>query len=183
MFMLGVHYSNPITYEDGAIDGAARGWERLYNAVRLTRRAMNTAQAGSGDGNAILEVIAKARADFGAAMDDDFTAPLAIASLQEFTREVNTLLNSGVNIGLDVLNAIHDAYTDLGGKVLGIIPQHESASGDGAREAALVELLITMRAEARAKKNWAESDRIRDELAKAGVILEDRADGTIWKTS
>ena len=76
MFMLGVHYSNPITYEDGAIDGAARGWERLYNAVRLTRRAMNTAQAGSGDGNAILEVIAKARADFGAAMDDDFTCLL-----------------------------------------------------------------------------------------------------------
>lgn len=183
MFMLGVHYSNPITYEDGAIDATTRGWERIYNAVRLTRRAMNSAPAGSGDGNAILAVVDKARADFGAAMDDDFTTPLAIAALQELTREVNTLLNSGVNVGLDVLNAIHSAYTDLGGTVLGIVPETETAANDGAREAALIELLIKMRADARANKNWAEGDRIRNELAKVGVTLEDRADGTIWKTS
>ncbi len=184
MFMLGVHYSNPITYEDGAIDGTERGWERIYNAVRLTRRAMNTAPAGSGEGNAILEVVKQTRADFAAAMDDDFTTPLAIASLQDLTREVNTLLNSGVNVGLDVVNAIHDAYTDLGGKVLGIVPETEAAAaGDGAREGALIELLIKMRAEARVNKNWAESDRIRNELAKMGVTLEDRSDGTIWKTT
>ena len=184
MFMLGVHYSNPITYEDGAIDGAERGWERIYNAVRLTRRAMNSAPAGSGDGGAILDVVQKTRADFAAAMDDDFTTPLAIATLQELTREVNTLLNSGTAVGLDVLNAIHAAYTDLGGTVLGLIPEHDAAAGgDGAREGALIELLIKMRAEARVNKNWAESDRIRNELAKVGVTLEDRPDGTIWKTT
>ncbi|MBE2272590.1 MAG: cysteine--tRNA ligase [Anaerolinea sp.] len=183
MFMLGVHYSNPITYEDGAMEGTARGWERLYNAVRLTRRAMNTAPAGSADGNGILPVLDKTRADFAAAMDDDFTTPLAIASLQELTREVNTLLNSGANVGLDVLNAIHATYTDLGGKVLGVIPENEAETGNGAREAALIELLIKMRAEARANKNWAESDRIRNELANVGVVLEDRPDGTIWKAN
>jgi cysteinyl-tRNA synthetase len=58
-----------------------------------------------------------------------------------------------------------------------------AANGDGAREAALIELLIAMRGQARASRNWAESDRIRDELAKVGVVLEDRADGTVWKVS
>jgi cysteinyl-tRNA synthetase len=117
-------------------------------------------------------------------MDDDFNAPQAIAALQDFTRDVNTLLNSGQNVGLDVLAAINDLYTTLGGDVLGIIPKTDADAGsDGAREAALIELLINMRAQARTNKNWAESDRIRDELAKIGVILEDRADGTVWKTS
>jgi cysteinyl-tRNA synthetase len=184
MFMQGVHYSNPIDYSDDAMAAAARGWERLYNASRLVRRAMNSAAEGDA-GNSIQPRLEQTRADFKAAMDDDFTTPLAIAALQELTREVNTLLNSGTEVGLSVLTAIDQVYTDLGGTVLGIIPSGEAAvssdGGSAAREAALIEMLIQTRAQARADKNWAESDRIRDELAKLGVILEDRADGTLWK--
>jgi cysteinyl-tRNA synthetase len=182
MFMESAHYSNPIVYDEGSMESSARGWERLYNAVRLVRRAMNTAPAGSADGNGILARLDETRAAFVASMDDDFNAPQALAALQDLTRDVNGLLNGGQNVGLDVLAAINDLYVTLGGDVLGIIPKtDEAASGDGAREAALVELLISLRAQARADKNWAESDRIRDELAAIGVILEDRADGTIWK--
>jgi cysteinyl-tRNA synthetase len=181
MFNQTVHYSSPIDYSDGAIEAAGRGWERLYNALRVVRHRMNTAKAGS-DGNGILAALDTAKSDFTAAMDDDFNTPIAIATLQTLTREVNTLLDSGAAIGLDVLKAIDDTYVSLAGDVLGLIPAQETAvGGNGAREAALIELLITMRGQARASKNWAESDRIRDELAKAGVILEDRADGTVWK--
>jgi cysteinyl-tRNA synthetase len=183
-FMLSVHYSNPVDYSDGAMAAAAGGWDRLYNAVRLVRRAMNTAPAGGADGNAILAQVEAARAAFFAAMDDDFTTPKAIAALQDLTREVNTLLNSGAAVSLDVLNAIHETYTELGGTILGIIPADDAAASNGgsaAREAALIELLIQMRAKARAAKQWAESDRIRDELAGIGVTLEDRADGTLWR--
>jgi cysteinyl-tRNA synthetase len=117
-------------------------------------------------------------------MDDDFNAPQALAALQEFTRDVNSLVNSGQAVGLDVLAAVNDLYGSLAGDVLGIIPRtEEAAGGDASREAALIDLLISMRAQARANRNWAESDRIRDQLAAIGVILEDRADGTIWKTS
>ncbi|MBK8021612.1 MAG: cysteine--tRNA ligase [Chloroflexi bacterium] len=183
MFMQGVHYSSPITYDEEAIAGAARGWERIYNSVRLTRRAMNTAADGSSDGSAFLSEVDKVRQRFTEAMDDDFNMPQAIAALQEFTRDVNTLLNSDHSVGLDVLTAVHDAYTDLGGRVLGIVPAADAASSDGAREAALIELLIGMRAQARARKDWAESDRIRKELAAVGVVLEDRPDGTIWRVN
>ncbi|MDZ4766521.1 MAG: cysteine--tRNA ligase [Chloroflexota bacterium] len=183
-FMLGVHYSNPVDYSDEAMDAAAKGWERLYNAVRLVRRAMNSAPAGNADGNGILARLDETKTAFLAAMDDDFTTPKAIATLQDLTRDVNTLLNSGATVSLDVLNAIHTLYTDLGGAILGIIPADDAAdstTGGAAREAALIELLIQMRAKARASKQWAESDRIRDELAQIGVTLEDRADGTLWR--
>jgi cysteinyl-tRNA synthetase len=96
---------------------------------------------------------------------------------------VNTLLNSGSEVGLSTLNAINDLYNELGGTILGIIPDKERGGGnlDAERENALIQMLIAMRAQARVNKNYAESDRIRDELAKVGVILEDRADGTVWK--
>ncbi|MCA9908310.1 MAG: cysteine--tRNA ligase, partial [Anaerolineae bacterium] len=147
---------------------------------RLTRRALNSAQVG-GDGNGFLARLEETQTAFTTAMDDDFNAPIAIAALQELTREVNSLLNSGTTVALDVLKAIDETYTSLAGDVLGILPKGDQVATDINRESALVEMLITMRAQARANKNWAESDRIRDELAKIGIILEDRADGTVWK--
>jgi cysteinyl-tRNA synthetase len=184
MFMQSVHYSNPIDYSEEALEASAKGWERLYNAVRLTRRALASAPTGSSDGNGILARLDETKAAFLAAMDDDFTTPQAIAALQDLTRDVNTLLNSGTTVGRDVLEAIDATYTTLGGDILGIIPKEDAAvGGDGQREAALIEMLIKMRTEARKAKNWAESDRIRDELAKLGVLLEDRPDGTIWRTT
>jgi cysteinyl-tRNA synthetase len=185
-FMQTVHYSSPMDYSQEAMASAARGWERLYNAVRLTRQQMNNAPEGD-DGNSFRARLEQAQKDFTAAMDDDFNTPQAIAVLQDLTRDVNTLLNSDTSLGLGTLSAIHEMYTVLGGNVLGIIPAADavaSAADPKAadREAGLIELLIGMRAQARVNKNYAESDRIRNELARLGVQLEDRADGTIWRT-
>jgi cysteinyl-tRNA synthetase len=181
MFVQSAHYSNPITYSDEVMEAASRGWERLNNAVRLLRRAMNTAPEGSA-GEAFLATVEKTRRAVVEALDDDFNAPQTIAALQEFTREVNTLLNSETQAGMDVLRAIDTLYREIGGQVLGIIPDAETGgNGSHEREAALIEMLIQMRAKARAEKNYAESDRIRDELVRIGVLLEDRADGTIWR--
>jgi len=181
LFMLTSHYSSPIVFSEEALDGAVRGWERLYSAARLTRVMMATAPEGDA-GNAILPELERARAAFAAAMDDDFNAPLALSALQTLTREVNTLLNSGTAIGRGVLEQIDAAYRDLGGKVLGIIPEHDvAASASAGREAGLINLLVALRQEARARKDWATADRIRNELAALGVTLEDRPDGTLWK--
>lgn len=184
MFVFSAHYSNPVTYSDEALDAAAAGWERLFNAVRLTRQVMNSAPEGD-EGNSFNERLEQARTDFITAMDDDFGVPKAVAALQDLTRDVNALLNGDATVGLNTLNAIDATYRELGGDVLGIIPEGDTtaASGSGERENGLIQLLIDMRARARAEKNYAESDRIRDELANLGVILEDRADGTIWKAN
>lgn len=183
MFVLSAHYGSPVTYSNDSLTAAANGWDRLYNAVRLVRAEMGDAPE-SDEGNSFNERISATEEAFRAAMDDDFNAPKAIAALQEFTREVNSLLNSDTTVGLSVLERIESVYRSLGGEVLGVVPEVEAAaSGDSQREAGLIELLIDMRARARKDKNYAESDRIRDELAALGVVLEDRADGTIWKLS
>ncbi|MCY3780941.1 MAG: cysteine--tRNA ligase, partial [Chloroflexi bacterium] len=180
-FILTSHYSNPVVYSDDALASAKSGWERLMNAVRLVRRQMNSAPEGAA-GEVFLERLDAARAEFRRVMDDDFNSPRGIAVLQDLTRDVNTLLNSETEVGLATLKAINDAYVALGGAVLGLVPAADyDESGDGQREAALIEMLIAMRAEARAERDYARSDQIRDHLAALGVVLEDRADGTTWK--
>lgn len=180
-FILTSHYSSPVVYSEDALLSAKSGWERLMNAVRLTRQQMN--QAAEGDAAAgFRQRLEQADADFRTVMDDDFNSPRAIAVLQDLTRDVNSLLNSGVEVGLSTLNAINDAYVRMGGEVLGLVPAVEAADGgDGAREAALIQMLIDMRAQARADRDYARSDQIRDQLAGLGIALEDRADGTLWK--
>ncbi len=180
-FILTSHYSNPVVYSDEALVSAKSGWERLMNAVRLLRQQMNHApQSDAGAG--FQERLQQAKTEFNQVMDDDFNSPRGIAVLQDLTRDVNTLLNSDTEIGLPTLQAINQVYTRLGGDVLGLVPAAEVAqSGDSQREGALIELLIDMRAQARADRDYARSDQIRDQLAALGVVLEDRADGTIWK--
>ncbi len=179
-FILSAHYSNPIVYSPEGLAAAAAGWERLYSPVRLARQMLAGAPA-TDDGSGILPRLEAARADFISVMDDDFNTPRALAVLQELTRDVNALLNSSAAVGRPALEAIEATYRELGGGVLGIIPAAEAMGSDGQREAGLVELLVSLRAEARKKKDYATSDRIRDELARLGVLLEDRPDGTVWR--
>ncbi|MCP5095341.1 MAG: cysteine--tRNA ligase [Chloroflexi bacterium] len=180
-FILSSHYSNPIDFSKQAIEAAAKGWQRIWSAVSLTREQLRNAPNGDAS-EAVTAVLTKARADFIEKMDDDFNAPAALAVLQELTRQVNTLLNESTTLTQKSLTAIDQLYRELGGDVLGIIPETISDSdADGEREDGLVRLLIDLRANARAQKEWATSDKIRDQLKALGIILEDRADGTIWK--
>ena len=180
-FILSAHYSNPVDYSPDSLEAANNGWGRIYNAVRETRRKMSHAPEGS-DGHGFSARIDEARAHFIEAMNDDFNAPQAVATLQNFTREVNALLNGEASIGLETLSAINTFYNQYGGEVLGIIPSVEDSMGNNAeRETGLIELLIEMRANARLQKNYAESDRIRNRLSALGVQLDDRPEGTIWR--
>ncbi len=180
-FILTSHYSNPVLYSEDSLASAKSGWERLTNAVRLLRRQLNSAP-DSDAGAAFLARLQQAKDEFCTVMDDDFNSPRGIAVLQDLTRDVNSLLNSGTEVGVSTLSAINETYATLGGDVLGLAPSADAAdSGDGQREAALIEMLIDMRAQARANRDYARSDEIRDQLAALGIQLEDRADGTLWK--
>ena len=179
-FILSSHYSNPIDFSDEAIEAAFKGWQRLWSVVTLVRVQMGTAVAGAAS-DEVRSMLNTARTGFVEKMNDDFNAPAALAVLQDLTRQVNTLLNEQGPQSQGTLAAVDQLYRELGGGVLGIIPDEADSGASAEREAGLIRLLVDLRTQARANREWATSDRIRDQLKELGVILEDRPDGTIWK--
>ncbi len=178
-FILSSHYRNPVDYSDEVLDSASKGLEKLHNTVKLLRYEISKSQTGKPHRLNLEEYKRK----FIEAMDDDFNTPVAISVLFDLSREVNQILNSNEVYSSESLKEIDNFYRELGGNVLGLIPdEFEERSVESGIESQLIELLLNIRAKARAEKNWELADWVRDELKKLGIFLEDRKDGTtIWK--
>ncbi|MFC1976621.1 cysteine--tRNA ligase, partial [Chloroflexota bacterium] len=183
-FVLGSHYRQNTDFTDEALQSAAKGYERLLSTVGLVRQQLSRAEKSDETAAPeFLDKIEQHKAKFLEAMDNDFNTPQALAALFDFNRVVNTLLNSGQSISVGTLRAINETYRSLGGDILGLVPDEVAGAGGSSHglEEDLIRIMIDLRAEARKNKDYATSDAIRDQLAKIGVILEDRPDGTVWK--
>ena len=179
-FILSSHYSNPIDFSNEAVEAAYKGWLRIWGAVNLVREQLKHALPGT-ESVEVQEMLAQTRASFIERMDDDFNAPAALAVLQDLTRKVNSSINESAPLSQASLEAIDQTFRELGGDVLGIIPDQLNQTGDMSREEGLVRILLALRTDARDRKDWQSADLIRQELSKLGITLEDRADGTLWK--
>jgi cysteinyl-tRNA synthetase len=180
-FILSSHYRSNTDFSDAALDGAARGYERLIGAVSLVRQRLVDAPEGESIDEALLAEAEEHKTRFLAAMDDDLNTPQALAVLFDLNKAVNTLLNSGQTISKGSLAAIDQLYRTLGGDILGLIPDELPQESGAGLDAALMDILIDLRATARKNRDWATADVIRDRLEKAGVSLEDRPEGTTWR--
>jgi cysteinyl-tRNA synthetase len=203
-FILSSHYRSPTDFSEAALEAAGKGLERLYGVVRLVRERLVTAEdarpelalspalskvEGEVEGRsqrseaeaAFQRVLDEHKARFIEAMDDDFGTPQALAVLFDLNKEVNTLLNSGEPVTRGTLEAIDGLYRELGGDVLGIIPDQLPEEAGAGLEDALVQILMDLRQEFRRAKEWAKADAIRDRLAEVGIALEDGAEGTRWR--
>jgi len=166
-FILKAHYRSPLNYSDAHLEEAKGALERFYNGLK------GLPEAAPAGGEAFVE-------RFGAAMDDDFNSPEACAVLFEMIREVNRLRESDVQAAAGLAAQLKQLASVLG--VLQLEPEaFLQAGAAGKVDAAEVEALIAARLQARADKNWAESDRIRDQLMAMGVVLEDGKGGTTWR--
>jgi cysteinyl-tRNA synthetase len=187
-FILSSHYRSPTDFSEAALEAAGKGLERLYGGVRLVRDHLATAENAcpersrrSGADAAFQQVLDEHKARFIEAMDDDFGTPQALAALFDLNRDVNTLLNSGEPVSRGTLEAIDGLYRELGGDVLGIIPDQLPEEAGVGLEDALVQILIELRQEFRQTKDWAKADAIRDRLTEVGIALEDGSEGTRWR--
>jgi len=185
-FILQSHYRSTLDFTDEALEGAAKGLEKLFNTVRNVRAEVLKMQKNDGElkieDGSFIDLVGFKKA-FLEAMDDDFNTPQAIGILFDLNREVNTILAGG-KTDIKILQDVNALYNELGGMVLGIMPAHvEAQSSTGVSQNDLIQFIIELRAEARTQKLWAMSDKIRDGLAKLGIIIEDKKDGTSWRHS
>ncbi|HAV22475.1 MAG: cysteine--tRNA ligase [Ignavibacteria bacterium GWA2_55_11] len=179
-FILQSHYRSTLDFSEQALDGARSGFERLQNAVQNLRAALARAEQEGRKGGSHCDAVAYDR-QIRDALDDDLNAPQAIGALFELSKEMNALLASGSSVSLESLRSVDNVYRKYGQDVLGIVPEVPGSSRSENLENKLMDLLTTMRNEARKQKNFQISDRIRDGLKELGVTLEDRKEGTVWK--
>jgi cysteinyl-tRNA synthetase len=169
-FILASHYRSPLNYSDDNLDKARGALQRLYTALRDT------------DTDPQAEPITEYVERFDAAMNDDFNTPEALAVLFELARAINRSRDSDDG----QLNALVATLRLLGGR-LGLLQSDPEAylRGDTAQgeapDDALIDDLVAQRQAARERRDWAEADRLRDQLTGMGIELEDSADGTRWR--
>ena len=170
MFMLGAHYRSPINFSREMIEQAKASLDRLYTARDHYAFLLENAKDGEmGEKeNDLLAKVQAAREGFDAAMDDDLNTADAIGKLFELVRAANAGLDE--HSPKAAVKAVLDTLDELAG-VLGILSRKTAA--DDAK----VQELLAQRAEARANKNWAESDRLRDEIVAMGYVLKDTKQG------
>ncbi|MCW8976645.1 MAG: cysteine--tRNA ligase [Sedimenticola sp.] len=167
-FILTSQYRSPLNYDDEHLDNARGALTRFYTAMRGLPEAAPAAEGDYAE-------------RFNAAMDDDFNTPEALAVLFDLVREINRVRHEDTGHAASLVAELRR----LGG-VLGILQDDPEqylrgghiASGLSDDE---IESLIHQRQEAKAGKNWAEADRLRDALKEQGVVLEDSPQGTTWR--
>ena len=167
-FILASHYRSPLNYADDQLDAAQQALDRLYTSLR-----------GLPHADAPAENAWAAR--FRAAMDDDFNTPEALAVLFELVREVNRARQTDPGEAATFAAQLRQLAGVLG--LLQADPEEwlrGEARSDGLSDAD-IEALIEQRTLARQQRDFAEADRVRDELQEAGVVLEDGAEGTTWR--
>jgi len=177
-FILQSHYRSTLDFSATAVEGAAKGWEKLKNTVQNVHDAIPSGSAGQPAG----VDLDRHRNAFCDAMNDDFNTPQAIGVLFDLSREVNQALSRGTPVDAGDLQRIEEFYVRHAGEVLGlaIAPGAQGPSGQ-TLEPGLMALLVSLRADLRREKLWALSDRIRDGLLHIGVAIEDKKEGTTWK--
>lgn len=176
-FILQSHYRSTLDFSNEAIDGAAKGLERLLNTIRNVQERLR----GAGQHNGVSSFDTSAyKSAFLAAMNDDFNAPQAAAVLFDLSRETNQRLGSEPALDTPSLRGILDLFGELGG-ILGLNLLGASQTSAPSLDGQLMDLLISLRQEIRGQKLWALADKIRDGLTTLGIVLEDKKEGTTWK--
>ena len=180
-FVLGAHYRKPIDFSNNELEQAKSGLERIDNAVeRLREKIKSGAMAGGDDLAGLKDLLKETEERFIQAMDDDFNTAQGIGVIFELIKEINkyTEVEKISEEGLKALQMAYDYIENIMENVFGVTLKSQENIGNLTAD--LVEFLLEIRRKARAEKNWALSDEIRDRLGEMGIKIKDGKDKTIW---
>ena len=167
--LIAVHYRAILNYSADSQSAATAAVERLDALVA----ALTSYREDRPDDPALADILAEADRAFGGALDDDLNVSAALAVLFDLVRDLNRRIDSRSLSTADAATAL-DAFRSLD-EVLGVLPDADDELDDATRG------LLDERATARANRDWAASDRLRDELAERGIAVEDTRDGQRWR--
>lgn len=187
-FILQAHYRSTVDFSNDALQASEKGLERLWDGITTLNSLDATEHAPKSDGKGDVKGGIYTKADAEQlrqqcydAMNDDLNTPIVISHLFEACRTVNQVADRALAIEPEALEALKDVFHTFVFDIMGLKAEN---SGNAQREQAYseaVDLLLETRAKAKANKDWATSDLIRDRLASLGFEVKDTKDGVSWK--
>jgi cysteinyl-tRNA synthetase len=184
LFILQAQYRKPLDFTDEAIASATSGWQTFNDGLTFGDR-FGVTLGWDVESSATAEPLPEVVEKFRAAMDDDFNSSAALAILFELAKDLrragNLLVHGeALTTPVDTLRHQWTTLVELA-DVLGLVPTLAiEREGEAGLTDAAIEALIAQRQQARVDRNFAESDRIRDELKAQGITLIDKPDGTVF---
>ena len=173
-FVLQAHYRSTLDFSNEALQAAEKGLDRLMKGIEALDKVKPAAVSTVDP----AELETRCRA----AMDDDLNSPMVISALFDWVRTINSLVDGKQTIAAEDLERLKATVHRYAFDILGLRDEKAAGAASGRDYVTpLVEMLLAERMQARAAKDWAASDRIRDGLAAAGIRVKDRKDGSDWE--
>ena len=190
-FILQAHYRGTLDFSDDALSAAEKGLKRLMQAAKDLYQMAGTKapeyKYGQLPQNQAPEKCtaesAEVRAIWEGVYDslcDDLNTPMALASVSEAVRLINSAKDGKVKLGQEDLNTLTQLFSDVVFGVMGLRDEDLSEGGSGKIISGLMEMVLEQRAAAKAAKDWTVSDHIRDSLKNLGIVVKDTKDGVEW---
>ena len=179
-FILQAHYRSTVDFSNEALQSAEKGLQRLMDAWKALQR-LAEGQKVKGQPQVEMKYVEELRQKCYDAMNDDLASPMVISHLFDACRVVNTLLDKKASITAEVAQALIQVFHTFAFDILGL--SVDTGASNKEREAAfgaVVNMVLEQRQQAKAEKNWALSDKIRDDLAALGFEVKDTKDGQTW---
>jgi len=170
-FMMQTHYRSTLDFSNDALQASEKGYARLMNAIKL----LDTLKTGNTSTSNIAELKAKCYE----AMNDDFNAPILVANLFEGARIINSVNDGKETITADDLATLKTTMHSFVFDVLGLKSESSNTSKDKALQG-VMDIILEIRKDVKAKKDFATSDKLRDDLAKNNITIKDTKDGATW---
>lgn len=170
-FILQAQYRSTLDFSNEALQGAEKGLARLMNAWRIVGK-LKASDKSTTD-------VATLHCSCYEAMNDDFNSPMVIASLFDGVKIINSVNDGKESLSAPDLQMLQDTFNIFMGEILGLKHEEAASAGNEVVEN-LMGLILELRKSAKTAKDFATSDKIRDELAKAGITVKDTKDGATW---
>ena len=175
-FILQAHYRSTVDFSNEALQASRKGMERLFDGIAQIERLQPVA-----DGAITKDFADQLKQRCYDAMDDDLNSPIVISHLFDACRVINQVADHQQTITPDAVEALREVSHTFTFDILGLKPETDGGSKREEAFSAAIDLLLETRAKAKAAKDWATSDLIRDRLAQLGFEVKDTKDGATWK--